>query len=196
MRPIETPETDTTYGGVASKGIGNLPTQTLLETLPDRSITKVHRSVWEIAPEERAAIMLGSRLVMDVYGESIPPIRLAIEEPTLTDPATVYAIVDDVIGLSVGTSIASVLRDVGIDRPVADVAAWSDEEKGLVGLWLRSFEDGTVVERPAFLELSEEEEAGLAAARWSAIERAYSAGTIDDATYDRLLAEKEGRTDG
>ena len=165
MKPIETPLTDVTYGGVASKGIGDLPTQTILETLPDRSIVQVHRSTWELEPEERAAIMLGAPFVLDVYGGAVPPMRLAVAEPTLTDPETVYALVDQAIALSVGTTISSVLRSVGIDRDAATVAGWSDDAKKAVGEWLRSFEDGTVVDVPDVVELTDDEAETIQSAR-------------------------------
>lgn len=165
MKPIETLETDTTFGGVASKGINDLPTQTLLETLPDKSIVEVHRSVWELEPAERAAIMLGARFVLDVYGGAVPPMRLAVAEPTLTDPESVYALVDQAIAISVGTSIAAVLRDVDVERDVATVVAWSDDEKREISDWLRGIGEGaTIGIPPAALGLSDDERVALRAA--------------------------------
>lgn len=158
MKAIETPTTDTTFGGVASKGILELPTETLIETLPDRSIVRVHRSTWELEPAERAAVMLGSKMILDVFGEALPPMRLAILEPELVDPETVYRLVDQAIEISVGTTITAVLRSVGVDRDVLVVAAWSDETKKAVGDWLRTLsETSPLEEAPAELELSEEE---------------------------------------
>lgn len=166
MKPVETPQSDTTYGGVASKEILDLPTQTLIETLPDRSIVQVHRSVWELEPTERAAIMLGARFVLDVFGGGVPPMRIAVEEPRLDDPETVYRLVDEAIAIAAAGSIASVLRDVGIERDVATIVAWSDEDKKDVSAWLRKIGDGEPLGLPAdVLGLSDEELAKAQEAR-------------------------------
>lgn len=161
MRPVETETTDTTYAGVPSRDIGELPTETGLELLPDGVAVQRHRSYWELAPDERAAVMMGARLVIDILGEAVPPIRPALMVPPDVSPETVYAMVDEAIDISVGTSIVEVLAGVGIERDLATVRSWSRVDRDSVALWLRTIVDDDPDPEPDVLELSDADRAKL-----------------------------------
>lgn len=144
MKPIETKSTDTTYAGVPSRGVGELPTETGIELLPDGTMVRRHRSFWIFDDEEKAALLLGSGLVLDILGEAVPPIRPAVAAPPLdetVETGELFAAIDRILNLSIGVSIAGVLSMLGIEKVPAEVAAWSDAEKKEVGDWCRLWTD-------------------------------------------------------
>lgn len=68
MRPVRTAESNMVY--VGPPGVSDLHCQ--------RLDLGVIRSVWSFSPAEREAIAKGATLALEIHGEPIPPVRLAI----------------------------------------------------------------------------------------------------------------------
>lgn len=82
MHPIRTPASNFTYLGPAPH-IGDLPCQ----RAPDGRGGTVVLSTWELTPDEREAIARGANIEVGIYAEPIPPISVAIAQPTQDDAA-------------------------------------------------------------------------------------------------------------
>lgn len=164
MRPVETKTTDTTYAGVPSRDIGDLPTETGLELLPDGVAVQRHRSYWQLTEEERAAIMLGALVVVDVLGDAVPPLRPAVSEAAFDQPDEILSATDRMLSVAIGLSISSALAEAGITRRASDMVDWTDDDRTEVAIFLRAILGGTLAPAPAILALSDAETDTLAAA--------------------------------
>lgn len=73
MKPIRTPESNTTYVLPGGNEDNFLAAEQLEEG--------VVKSVWTASPEERALIAGGARIVLLIWGSLVPPVALGLERP-------------------------------------------------------------------------------------------------------------------
>lgn len=138
MRPIETPDTDTRF--VGGPGIDDLPTQTLTELQPDSGlILRVNRARWRPDDDERMAIALGGDVVVDIFGATIAPYRVLASAVPVGTPDKVYAAVDEILARGVAWSLASTLADVGIEKTIDEIRAWTEDDTKAVSVWMAAY---------------------------------------------------------
>lgn len=138
MRPIETPTTDTRF--VGGPGIDDLPTETLLELNPDDgTLMRANRSRWRPDDNERMAIALGGDVVLDVFGTTLPPVRVLATALPVQSPEKVYAAVDAILARGVGWSLAATLGELGYEVSLDTALGWSDTERAQIASWLADY---------------------------------------------------------
>ena len=152
MRPIATSTTSTLFTGDRERGVEDLPIEESIELAPNGEIVNVLRSRWRLTDEERAAVMLGADLVLDVFGKALPPVRPTITAPPVSDPPKVFAILEAATRGATLISTAGLLGLVGIRTDASVLSAWSELEIEDTAEWLKETEGKDLGSAPACVQ--------------------------------------------